>query len=163
MKFWGFDFDQVLRQVIVWQSGQETVAQGSTHWGWVTHACVSKLTIIGSVDGLSPGRRQTIIWTNAGILLIQTMGNFNEILSKIHKFSNMKMQLKMSSAKWWQFHLSLNVLTSKIYYLEGWPVISRAKELAMLVNLSYLSTIIMTNTPLRYIFITIPIPITYQS
>ena len=41
-----------------------------THWGWVMHICVSKLTIIGSDNGLSPGRRQAIIWTNAGILLI---------------------------------------------------------------------------------------------
>ena len=36
-----------------------------THWGWVTHICVSKLTFIGSDNGLSPGRRQAIIWTNA--------------------------------------------------------------------------------------------------
>ena len=41
-----------------------------THWGRVTHICISKLTIIGSDNGLSPGRRQAIIWTNAGILLI---------------------------------------------------------------------------------------------
>ena len=41
-----------------------------THWGRVTHICVSKLTIIGSDNGLSPGRSQAIIWTNAGILLI---------------------------------------------------------------------------------------------
>ena len=34
-----------------------------THWGWVTHICVSKLTIIGSDNnGLSPGQRQAIIW-----------------------------------------------------------------------------------------------------
>ena len=44
-----------------------------THWGRVTHICVSKLTIIGSDNGLSPGRRQAIIWTNAGILLIRTL------------------------------------------------------------------------------------------
>ena len=31
--------------------------------------CISKLTIIGSDDGLSPGQRQA--WTNAGILLIE--------------------------------------------------------------------------------------------
>ena len=31
---------------------------------------VSELTIIGSDNGLSPGRRQAIIWANAGILLI---------------------------------------------------------------------------------------------
>ena len=41
----------------------------STHWGQVTYS-VSKLTGIGSDNGLSPGRRQAIIWTNAGIVLI---------------------------------------------------------------------------------------------
>ena len=41
-----------------------------THWGRVTHICVSKLIIIGSNNGLSPGRHQAIIWTNAGIKLI---------------------------------------------------------------------------------------------
>ena len=35
---------------------------------------VSKLTIIGSDNGLSPGRRQAIIWTNASILLIWPLG-----------------------------------------------------------------------------------------
>ena len=46
-----------------------------THWGRVTHICVSKLTIIASDNGLSPGRRQAIIWTSAGILLIWTLRN----------------------------------------------------------------------------------------
>ena len=41
-----------------------------THWGRVTHICVGNLTIIGSDNGLSPGRRQAIPLTNAGILLI---------------------------------------------------------------------------------------------
>ena len=51
-----------------------------THWGRVTHICVSKLTIIDSDNGLSPGRRQAIIWTNAGILLIRPSGtNFSKI------------------------------------------------------------------------------------
>ena len=36
----------------------------------VTHICVANLAIIGSDNGLSPGRRQAIIWTNAGILFI---------------------------------------------------------------------------------------------
>ena len=75
------------------------------------HLCVSKLTIIASDNGLSPGRRQAIIWTNAGILLIGTLGtNFNEILPEIHTFSFKKMHLKMSSAKWRPFCLSLNDL-----------------------------------------------------
>ena len=47
----------------------------------MTHICVGKLTIIGSDNGLSPGRRQAIIWTNSGILLIGPLGtnfrNFN--------------------------------------------------------------------------------------
>ena len=41
-----------------------------THWDRVTYICVSKLTIIGSDNGLSPGQHQVIIWTNAGILLM---------------------------------------------------------------------------------------------
>ena len=48
---------------------------------WVTHKCVSKLTIIGSNNGLSPGWHQAIIWTKAVILLNWPLGtNFNDIL-----------------------------------------------------------------------------------
>ena len=84
-----------------------------THWGRVTHICVSKLTIIGPDNGLSPGRRQAIIWTNAGILLIGPLGtNFSENLIGIQTFSFKKMPLKMASAKWRPFCLSLNVLMS---------------------------------------------------
>ena len=71
-----------------------------THWGRVTHICIGKLTIMGSDNGLSPGRRQAIIWTNARILLIRPLGtNFSEILLKIYIFSFNKMHLKMSSGK----------------------------------------------------------------
>ena len=71
-----------------------------THWGRVTYICVSELTIIGSDNGLSPGWRQAIIWTNAGIMLIWPLGtNFSEILIEILTFSFKKMRLKMSSAK----------------------------------------------------------------
>ena len=48
----------------------KTIVFYLTHWGRVTHICVGKLTIIGSDNGLSPGRRQAINWTNTGILLI---------------------------------------------------------------------------------------------
>ena len=72
-----------------------------THWGRVTHICVSKLTIIGSDNGLSPDRRQAIIWTNAGILSIGPLGTkLSEILIGIHIFSFTKMHLKMSSGTW---------------------------------------------------------------
>ena len=82
-----------------------------THWGRVTHICVSELTIIGSDNGLSPGRRQAIIWTNAVILSIGPLGtNFSEISIAIQTFSFKKMHLNMSSAKWRPFCLGLNVL-----------------------------------------------------
>ena len=44
-----------------------------THWGPVTHTCVSKLTIIGSDNGLSPGRYQAVIYTSDRILLIGSL------------------------------------------------------------------------------------------
>ena len=82
------------------------------HWGRVTHICVSNQTIIGSNNGLSPGRRQAIIWTSAEILLIGNFWtNFSEILIQILTFSFNKMHLKMSSAKWRLFGLGLNELS----------------------------------------------------
>ena len=86
-----------------------------THWGRVTHICVSKLSIIGSDNGLSPDRRQAIILTNAGLLLIGPLGtNFSEILIEILTFSFKKMRLKMSSAKRRIFWLGLNVLMVQV-------------------------------------------------
>ena len=71
-----------------------------THWGRVTHICVSNQTIIGSDNGLVPGGCQSIIWTNAGRLLIRPLGtNVNEVLIEILTFSFVKMCLKVSSAK----------------------------------------------------------------
>ena len=88
-----------------------------THWGRGTHICVVKLSIIGSDNGLSPGRRQALIWTNAAILLIGPLGtNFSEILIGIQTFSFKKMHLKMSSAKWRPFCLGLNVLTGIFFW-----------------------------------------------
>ena len=95
-----------------------------THWGRVTHICVSKLTIIGSDNALSPGRRQAIIWTNDGILLIWTLGtNFSKLSSEIHAVSFKKMHLKRSSAKWRPFCLGLNVLNERDdlrFYVRLW-------------------------------------------
>ena len=82
-----------------------------THWGRVTHTCVGNLNIIGSDNGLSPGRRQSIISTNTGILFIRSFGtNFSEILGEILTFSFKKIHLKTSSAKWRPSCLCLNVL-----------------------------------------------------
>ena len=52
-----------------WLSEYEAV--NLINWGQVTHICARKLHIIGLDNGLSPSRRQAIIWTNAGILLIR--------------------------------------------------------------------------------------------
>ena len=91
-----------------------------THWGRVTHICVGKLTIIGSDNGLSPGRRQAIIWTNAGILLIGPLGTkFSEILIKIYTFSFKKINLKVSSGKWRPSCLGLNELMRGLSSLRG--------------------------------------------
>ena len=68
------------------------------------YICISKLTSIVSDNGLLSGRRQAIIWTIAGILLIGPLGtNFSEIFIKIHTFSFKKMHLKMSARKWFWF------------------------------------------------------------
>ena len=92
-----------------------------THWGRVTHICVSKSTIIGSDNGLSPDRRQAIIWPNTGILLIRTLGtNFSDFLSEIRAFSFKKMHLKMSSGKWRPSCLGLNVLSLAKHMARGW-------------------------------------------
>ena len=86
-----------------------------THWGRVTHVCVSKLTIIGSDNGLSPGRHQAIIWTNTGMLLIGPLGtNFSEILSEIQTFSLKKICFKMSSAKCCTFRVGLKCVNSTL-------------------------------------------------
>ena len=51
------------------------------------------------------------------ILLIQSLGtNFSKILSKIHTFPFKKIHLKMSSAKWQQFCLGLNMLNNKMVH-----------------------------------------------
>ena len=89
---------------------------------FLTHICVSDLIIIGSDNGLLPGRRQAIIRTNARILLIRPLGtNFCEILIEILIFSFKKIRLKVSSAKRRPFCLSLNVLnglSQTVLYLD---------------------------------------------
>ena len=78
------------------------------------HICVGKLTIIGSDNGLSSGRRQAIIWTNAGIFLNWPLGaNFSETLIEIHIFSFKNMHLKMSAD-----------IFSRPHCVKCWPMIS---------------------------------------
>ena len=110
-----------------------------THWGRVMHICVGNLTIIGSDDGLLPGRRQAIIWTNAVILLIGLLGtNFSELLIEIQTFSFKKKHLKVSSAKLRPFCLGLNELMSCPPYHNGQSKYSASKNMHAVVFLCYL-------------------------
>ena len=86
-----------------------------TNWGRVTHICIGELTIIGSDNGLSPGWRQSIIWTNAGIFLIWPMGtNFSEILIEINTFFIQENAFENVVWKMAAICLGLNVLISQL-------------------------------------------------
>ena len=68
---------------------------------------------IGSVNDLSPLRRQAITRTSAHLLSIGPFGtNFSEIRIGIQTFSSKKMRSKMSYAKWQPFCAGGNELTS---------------------------------------------------
>ena len=49
----------------------------------MTHWCVGKLIIIGSDNGLSPHRRQAIIWTNAGLLSIGPLWTHENVVCEM--------------------------------------------------------------------------------
>ena len=117
---WACDYLSILRIKLIYVS-KICPWYFLTHWDRVTHICVSKQTINGSDNGLSPDRRQAIIWTNAGLLLIRPLGtNFSEILIEILTFSFKKMRLKVSSAKRRPFCLGLNVLVEHTHTEDGW-------------------------------------------
>ena len=91
----------------------------STPWGWVTHICIGKLTIIGSDNGLSHGRLPSHYlkqyWNIYLYIYILNglLGRYlSEILIGVQMFSFKEMHLKMSSVKWHPFCLGLNMLTA---------------------------------------------------
>ena len=93
-----------------------------THWGF------GNLIIIGSDNDLLPGRRQTIIWTNAWILLIGTLGtNFSEMLIEILAFSLKKCVWKcrlwngghFASASMCYGHITRLVMKLEFYRLDN--------------------------------------------
>ena len=92
----------LLATLIIWLVEAEWRIFASLNW-----------VIIVSDNGLSPVRRQAIIWTNAGILLIGPLGtSFSEILIGIQTFSFKKLHLKTSSAKRRLFCLGLYELNT---------------------------------------------------
>ena len=89
-----------------------------THWGQVTHIYVSRLTITGSDNGLSPGRRQAITWTNAVMLFNWTLRNkFKWIHNRNLYISIQENVFEMSYRKWRPFCLGLNVLIHRTAFL----------------------------------------------
>ena len=117
-----FQMHFLIKSVVWWLGFQRSFLLSIilTRWGRVTHICVSRLTITVSDNGLSPGRRQAIIWTNAGIFLIGPLGtDFSENSIEILTFSFTKMRLKVSSAKWRPFCLGLNVLTMSQHWFSS--------------------------------------------
>ena len=65
-------------------------------WDRVMHICLDNLTIIGSDNGLSPGRCQAIIRTNAGILLIGPLEQtWVKFISKSKDFNSRKYTLNV--------------------------------------------------------------------
>ena len=92
----------------------------------MTHIHISDIFIIGSDNGLSLGRCQTLIGTNAGLLLIGSLEiNISEILITSNTFSFKKMHLKLPFAKCCLSRLSPN---ESIYptcdILRRWPISS---------------------------------------
>ena len=79
--------------------------------GWELAHMIKDGWLSSVITANTIGRRQAIIWTNAGILLFGPLrSNFSEILIEIDTFSFKKMHLKRLSAKWRPFCLGLNVL-----------------------------------------------------
>ena len=100
------------------------------------YASVNRVSI-GSDNGLSPIRRQAIIWTNAGLLLIGLLGtNFNEILIKLQNFSFTRLHLKISSAKWWPFYPEREELTHKaLWYMYSHNKTNISKAVCIFYNI----------------------------
>ena len=85
--------------------------QARPRWTYVRRSSVTPDLSIGSDNGLSPVRRQNIIWTNFVLMSIKPLGMiFSQILYKIQTLSSNKMHLTISSGKILPFCLGLNVL-----------------------------------------------------
>ena len=110
-----YDAEQAMNHYLMQSGPRSTVSYGVTRLQRVNSMRPSDAYVHQqSNHHCIIGRRQAIIWTNAGILLIEPLEtNFSEIVIKIHIFSLKKTHLKMSAVKWRPFFLGLNVLKDK--------------------------------------------------
>ena len=120
---------------------------------WRIYASVNNPSL--DIDnGLSPGRRQAIILTNAGILLIGPLGTkFNEFFIEIHTFLFKEMHLKMSSGKWRPFCLGLNVFSPTPMENNAYDYISMHVLIILMFIMRTLSGIFYPNFDLFFIFL----------
>ena len=84
----------------------------------VTGLCEGNSTGTGEFPAQRSSRARNVsVWWRHHILLIRTLGtNFSEVLTEIHTPLFKKMDLKMSSVKWRQFCLGLNVLIHPVWW-----------------------------------------------
>ena len=85
---------------------------GLTHWGRVTHICFRKLTIIGSDNGLSPGRRPAIIWTNTEYCQLDPWEQTSVKFSVKFIYFHWENAFENVVHKWRPFCFGLNVLSN---------------------------------------------------
>ena len=76
----------------------------------MTHIQI-KLTITGPDNGLWPGRRKVIIWTNAGILLIGPL---------VTKLSEILIEIYLGAAAAWENYPGFTSLMVSYHYLANW-------------------------------------------
>ena len=119
-----------------------------THWDRVTHICVSQLIIIGSDNGLSPDRRQAIIWNKWWNIVIWTLGkkfqwNLNRnlyIFIQENAFENVVWKLAVILSR-------PQCVKSYQLFPCCWPPLWRS-SLCSRVSLLWAQTTWWTNTPL---------------
>ena len=93
----------------------------------MTRIYVSKGSITGSDNGLLLGRCQAIIWTNAGISIIEPLGtNFSEILiwcvkmNKINAADDNHASINVYHDVWWQTLMTCILWIEEIFEVIVW-------------------------------------------
>ena len=85
-------------QVMIFISNHTVRTKWALPWTR-THICVSKLRTIGSDNGLSPDRRQSIIWTRAGVLVLGTRTRSTRVLNFWYSYCTRTRELQSNSTR----------------------------------------------------------------